>query len=59
MAAPQQWTRQQKLRGGVWAAALGAVIIVGTLTGAQLKSDKQKTEVRLNSPFFFHNFNQC
>ena len=46
MAAPQQWTRQQKLRGGVCAVALGAIVIVGSLTGAQLKSDKQKAEVR-------------
>ncbi|KAL9488208.1 hypothetical protein ACSS6W_000485 [Trichoderma asperelloides] len=30
--------------GGVWAVAFAAVIMVGTLTGAQLKSDKQKEE---------------
>lgn len=35
-----------KLRGGLIAGAFGAVIIVGSLTGAQLKSDHQKTEVR-------------
>ncbi|KAJ6781231.1 hypothetical protein PWT90_05094 [Aphanocladium album] len=33
-----------KLRGGLIATAFGAVIIVGSLTGAQLKSDHQKTE---------------
>ncbi|ATY62736.1 hypothetical protein CCM_06486 [Cordyceps militaris CM01] len=33
-----------KLRGGLIASAFGAVIIVGALTGAQLKSDHQKTE---------------
>lgn len=35
-----------KLRGGLIASAFGAVIIVGALTGAQLKTDNQKTEVR-------------
>ncbi len=34
-----------KLRGGLIASAFGAVIIVGALTGAQLKTDVQKTEV--------------
>ncbi|OAA60101.1 hypothetical protein ISF_06112 [Cordyceps fumosorosea ARSEF 2679] len=33
-----------RLRGGLIATAFGAVIIVGSLTGAQLKSDQQKTE---------------
>ncbi|KAJ4147366.1 hypothetical protein LMH87_001890 [Akanthomyces muscarius] len=33
-----------KLRGGLIASAFGAVIIVGALTGAQLKTDVQKTE---------------
>ncbi|KAK5998985.1 hypothetical protein PT974_01370 [Cladobotryum mycophilum] len=37
-----QWTRQQKIKRGVWAAAFAAVIVVGTITGAQLKTDKQK-----------------
>ncbi|KAM0665030.1 hypothetical protein ACQRIT_007907 [Beauveria bassiana] len=43
-----------KLRGGVMATAFCAVIIVGSLTGAQLKSDHQKTETikqfRADSP---------
>lgn len=38
-------TRQQKITRGVWAAAFGAVIFVGAITGAQLKTDEQKTEV--------------
>lgn len=46
MASPNTLTRQQKFKGGVWAVAFAAVIMVGTLTGAQLKSDKQKEEVR-------------
>ena len=37
-----------KLRGGLIASAFGAVIIVGALTGAQLKTDVQKTEVHTN-----------
>ena len=45
MASPDALTRQQKIRGGVWAIAFAAVIMVGTLTGAQLKSDKQKEQV--------------
>ncbi|OAA75037.1 hypothetical protein LEL_07025 [Akanthomyces lecanii RCEF 1005] len=39
-----------KLRGGLIASAFGAVIIVGALTGAQLKTDVQKTEFRADSP---------
>ena len=39
------WTRQDKIKRGIWAAAFAAVILVGSLTGAQLKSDKQKAEV--------------
>lgn len=31
--------------------AFAAVIVVGTLTGAQLKSDKQKEEVSCSLPF--------
>ncbi|GJN81950.1 hypothetical protein PLIIFM63780_005486 [Purpureocillium lilacinum] len=38
------WTRQDKIKRGIWAAAFAAVIFVGSLTGAQLKSDKQKEE---------------
>lgn len=45
MASPNALTRQQKVKGGVWAVAFAAVIMVGTLTGAQLKSDKQKEQV--------------
>ncbi|KAL7938386.1 hypothetical protein V8C35DRAFT_276755 [Trichoderma chlorosporum] len=44
MASPNTLTRQQKFRGGIWAVAFAAVIMVGTLTGAQLKSDKQKEQ---------------
>lgn len=39
------WTRQDKIKRGIWAAAFAAVIFVGSLTGAQLKLDKQKEEV--------------
>ncbi|KAJ2974651.1 hypothetical protein NQ176_g5945 [Zarea fungicola] len=43
-----------KLRGGIIASAFGAVIIVGALTGAQLKQDQQKDEAiqqfRADSP---------
>ncbi|KAM4061225.1 hypothetical protein HRG_009897 [Hirsutella rhossiliensis] len=39
------WTRQDKIRRGVWAAAFAAVVFVGSITGAQLKSDRQKEEV--------------
>ncbi|KOS21860.1 hypothetical protein ESCO_001581 [Escovopsis weberi] len=42
--ASQSWTRQQKIKSGIWAAAFAAVIFVGTLTGAQLKTDKQREE---------------
>ncbi|POR35080.1 Uncharacterized protein TPAR_04746 [Tolypocladium paradoxum] len=42
MAHP--WTRQDKFKRAVWAAAFAAVIFVGSLTGAQLKTDKQKEE---------------
>lgn len=40
----QGLTSQQKWKRGVWAVAFAAVIFVGSLTGAQLKSDKQKEE---------------
>lgn len=54
MAVQQALTRQQKFKRGVWAVAVAAVIFVGSLTGAQLKQDKQKEEVSLapipNSP---------
>lgn len=36
---------QTKIKAGVWAAGIAAVISVGALTGAQLKEDKQKEEV--------------
>ncbi|KAK3179190.1 hypothetical protein K4F52_009310 [Lecanicillium sp. MT-2017a] len=44
MASPTQWTRQQKFSRGIWAVAFAAIVVVGSLTGAQLKSDEQKTE---------------
>ncbi|KAI5464005.1 hypothetical protein BGZ63DRAFT_461162 [Mariannaea sp. PMI_226] len=40
-----QWTRQQKIQRGIWAAAFGACVFVGTITGAQLKTDDEKKEV--------------
>ncbi|KAJ6442232.1 glutathione S-transferase [Purpureocillium lavendulum] len=39
-----QLADQDKIKRGIWAAAFAAVIFVGSLTGAQLKSDKQKEE---------------
>ncbi|KAG5940254.1 hypothetical protein E4U53_007620 [Claviceps sorghi] len=38
------WTRQEKLKRGIWSVAIAAVICVGAITGAQLKTDKQKKE---------------
>jgi uncharacterized protein YlxW (UPF0749 family) len=35
---------KQKFSSGVLAVAVSAVVIVGSLTGAKLKADKQKTE---------------
>lgn len=40
-----QWTRPEKFKRGVWSVAVAAVICVGAITGAQLKTDKQKKEV--------------
>lgn len=40
-----QWTRKQKIQRGIWAAAFAACVFVGTLTGAQLKTDTEKKEV--------------
>lgn len=40
------WTSREKYRAGVWAVAVSAVVFVGSLTGAQLKADRQKQEVR-------------
>ncbi|KAG8406347.1 hypothetical protein J3458_021185 [Metarhizium acridum] len=37
-----QWTRQEKFKRSVWSVAVAAVICVGAITGAQLKSDQQK-----------------
>ncbi|KJK73983.1 hypothetical protein H634G_10714 [Metarhizium anisopliae BRIP 53293] len=37
-----QWTRPEKFKRGVWSVAVAAVICVGAITGAQLKSDQQK-----------------
>ncbi|KJZ70501.1 hypothetical protein HIM_10130 [Hirsutella minnesotensis 3608] len=52
MAHP--WTRQEKIKRGVWAAAVAAIIAVGSITGAQLKTDRQKEqairEFRQTSP---------
>ena len=45
-AARSAWSRATKVKAGVWATGLAAVIIVGTLTGAQLKQDQQKEQVR-------------
>ena len=47
MAVQQALTKQQKFKRGVWAVAVAAVIFVGSLTGAQLKQDKQKEDVRI------------
>ncbi|KAH7158232.1 hypothetical protein B0J13DRAFT_191802 [Dactylonectria estremocensis] len=40
-----QWTRHQKIQRGIWAVAFSACIGVGAITGAQLKTDKEKEEV--------------
>lgn len=40
-----QWTKQQRIQRGIWAVAFSACIFVGTITGAQLKTDKEKEEV--------------
>jgi hypothetical protein len=48
MAAPTA-TRHTKIKSGIWAAGFFAVITVGTLTGAMLKNDQQKADVRLLS----------
>ncbi|KAM5347119.1 hypothetical protein ACJ41O_010124 [Fusarium nematophilum] len=42
--AAYQWTRQQKIQRGIWAVAFAACIFAGTITGAQLKTDKEKEE---------------
>ena len=39
-----------KWRSGIAATGFAAVIFVGTITGAQLKTDKQKKEVRFSCP---------
>ncbi|KAF4119870.1 hypothetical protein GMORB2_3558 [Geosmithia morbida] len=38
------WSRSTKVKAGIWAGAFGAIVIVGSLTGAQLKQDKQKEQ---------------
>ncbi|KYK57028.1 hypothetical protein DCS_04035 [Drechmeria coniospora] len=38
------WTRRDKIKGGVGAVAFAAVIFVGSLTGAHIKSDRQKDD---------------
>ncbi|PHH88241.1 hypothetical protein CDD83_7790 [Cordyceps sp. RAO-2017] len=40
----QAWTRQEKIKTGVWAVACTAVVFVGLLTGAEFKSDRQKSK---------------
>ena len=45
--AIQQWSRQDKFKRGVWAIAFAACVFVGSITGAQMKQDKQKEEVKL------------
>ncbi|KFH41268.1 hypothetical protein ACRE_080150 [Hapsidospora chrysogenum ATCC 11550] len=44
MSARAAWTRQDKVKAGVWAVGFAAVIMVGSWTGATLKQDKQKEE---------------
>jgi hypothetical protein len=44
--AVRQWTRQEKFKRGVWAVAFAACIFAGTITGAQLKTDNEKKEVK-------------
>lgn len=43
------WTRANKVKAGVGPVGFAAVIMVGSLTGAQLKQDQQKEEVSFNS----------
>lgn len=45
MSTATRWTREEKIKRGVWAVAFAACIFVGSITGAQLKTDKQKDEV--------------
>ncbi|KAF9773204.1 hypothetical protein IL306_009027 [Fusarium sp. DS 682] len=42
--AVHQWTKQEKIKRGVWAIAFAACIFAGTITGAQLKTDNEKKE---------------
>ncbi|KAJ4259604.1 hypothetical protein NW762_007534 [Fusarium torreyae] len=42
--AVYKWTRQEKIKRGIWAVAFAACIFAGTITGAQLKTDKEKKE---------------
>ncbi|GAO17604.1 uncharacterized protein UV8b_06072 [Ustilaginoidea virens] len=39
-----RWTTREKFKRGVWSVAVAAVISVGAVTGAQLKTDKQKRQ---------------
>ncbi|KAG6316057.1 hypothetical protein E4U22_007388 [Claviceps purpurea] len=39
-----RWTRQDKIKRAVFSVSIAAVILVGVITGAQLKTDKQKNE---------------
>lgn len=36
-----------KIKSGIWAAGVAAIVAVGTLTGASMKEDSQKKEVSL------------
>ncbi|KAF4975484.1 hypothetical protein FZEAL_7731 [Fusarium zealandicum] len=42
--AAYKWTRQEKIKRGIWAVAFAACIFAGSITGAQLKTDKEKEE---------------
>lgn len=46
--AVQKLSRNDKIKRGVWAVAFAACVFVGTVTGAQMKQDKQKEEVCLS-----------
>ncbi|KAG5939071.1 hypothetical protein E4U59_003365 [Claviceps monticola] len=39
-----RWTRQDKIKRAIFSVSIAAVILVGVITGAQLKTDKQKKE---------------
>ncbi|KAH7309094.1 hypothetical protein B0I35DRAFT_441396 [Stachybotrys elegans] len=43
-AARRAWSQKQKIRAGAWAVGVFAVVAVGALTGALIKTDQQKEE---------------